>query len=299
MQAAGYRKSEMSETGWVPAPTHAFNIARRPEYEIKHPSPEPEKNKALSMSASIDVPATQGKTYDQIILEQLSGNVLERPDLASSTGDEQEEAEEKKKEKEFRSMAQFSQYKDFELTVPNVIESLKSGIGLDQAWLRIHESQPPITQKDMLRIDEKGNIVRPEDDPQGKYIVGSFKQKQDYETKIGACTMFYAGEEVTMDRNGKMVLKKTLDDTMRLQDRIQNSELTIRKLENGEMTPADLDPAMREDILARRRGEPTALEKDMLSSGPRSATAPEALSGPLPQTQRYPAPVQQFTPAGP
>ncbi len=299
MQATGYRKSEMSETGWVPAAGHAFNIARQPEYKAVHTPSGPEKEQQNSIESAIDMPGTRGKTFDQIVLEQRSGNVIARSDLRSNIQDDKEEAEEDKRQEQYRAMARFAQYDQFEFSTSNVINSLKSSIGIDNAWLKINQSQPPITKNDMLRLDEKGNIVRPEDDPDGKYIVGSLKQKQAYETRIGACTMFYAGEEVTMDQNGKLVLKKTLDDTTKLHGRIQDAELTIQKLERGEMTTDQLDPAMREDILARHKGEPTKLEQDMLQPQPQTTgeTALEALNKATPfQTQKQWT--QQFTPSG-
>ncbi|PZO86999.1 MAG: hypothetical protein DI626_05020 [Micavibrio aeruginosavorus] len=301
MQATGYRKSEMSETGWVPAAAHAFNIARQPEYKTAPAPSEPEREPQHSMESAIDMPGTRGKTFDQIVLEQRSGNVLARTDLRSNVRDEEEEKEENKKQEQYRAIARFTQMNEFKFTTSNVIESLKSSIGIDNAWLKINESQPPITKNDMLRLDERGNIVSPQDDPDGKYIVTSLQQKQAYETRIGACTMFYAGEEVTMDQNGRLVLKRTLDDTTKLHGRIQDAELTIQKLERGEMTTDDLDPAMREDILARHKGEPTKLEQDMLQSAPASQNAGEtvldALTRPTPfQTQKQWT--QQYTPAG-
>lgn len=254
MQAAGYKENGLGIAGWLPVPRDAFNRAAMPET----PQFAPEKDYVAppAMEATLDSPMTAKMTRDEIILAQRSGLVRARGDMVSSLLDDDEEESDKKKENDFRAMVRASAVGgEFKFTVSNVIESLSSKAGIDRAMLHINNSQPPITNKDMLRLDEQGNQVKPENDPDGKYIVRTIRQKRDYETKIRACTSLRAQEEVSQDENGNLVLKETIDEGMRLQSRIEETELTIQKLKTGEMTPDDLEPHMRADILARHNGD--------------------------------------------
>ncbi|HEU4838063.1 MAG TPA: hypothetical protein VFS88_01475 [Micavibrio sp.] len=165
----------------------------------------------------------------------------------TSRGDSEEA--EKEKDAHMRRVivnaitAQTMTYEGMTFTYEEVDSNLTKAVEQQEKFLE--RELPEVKRKDLLFVDDKGEIV-PADTP-GAHQVMTAEEKRKVQDQNGD-TNLKAADEVTMV-NGRMVSVKDVITNMAIEDRASLAKDTLKKIESGEMKLEDVHKEMRPHLV--------------------------------------------------